>query len=111
MKRKLSERKKVNYVKIPELNFAPRRKKKGRSSAGNKLRRVQMVKSNHKRLIQKGDALTDMTDERKEKKKLKKGQNEAAAEAENVEKKKMKARTNEKNKNVTYALKRFTGKE
>ena len=66
LKRKLAERKKVNYVKIPELDFTPRRKKKGRSSAGNKLRRVQMVKSNHKRLLVKGETLTQKIGEKAE---------------------------------------------
>merc|ERR1712228_459693 len=110
MKRKLAERKKVNYVKVPELDFTPRRKKKGRSSAGNKLRRVQMVKANHKRLLVKGDALNDkIEEERKEKKKKMKNKKEAMNEAEEAEK-----RNQEKKKkkatNASYALQRFATK-
>jgi len=109
MKRKLAERKKVNYVKIPELDFTPRRKKKGRSSAGNKLRRTQMVKANHKRLLVKGDNLTQkMEEERKQKKKMKKEKKEAANEAEKAEKlNEEKKNKKKKISNSSYALQRF----
>ena len=111
LKRKLAERKKVNYVKIPELDFTPRRKKKGRSSAGNKLRRVQMVKSNHKRLIVKGDTLNDKIEaERKEKKKKMKNKKEARNEAEEAEKRNMEKKK-KKTTNASYALQRFAAKE
>lgn len=107
MKRKLAERKKVNYVKVPELDFTPRRKKKGRSSAGNKIRRTQMVKSNHKRLLVKGENLTEkMEEERKKKKMMKKEKKEAASEAEKAEKL-YQEKKKKKNVNASYALQRF----
>ena len=110
MKRKLTERKKVNYVKIPELDFTPRRKKKGRSSAGNKLRRVQMVKSNHQRLLVKGDTLNKKIEEEKEKKKKKKQRKEARNEAEEAEKKNQEKK-NQKKMHSSYALQRFSAKK
>ena len=109
MKRKLAERKKVNYVKVPELDFTPRRKKKGRSSAGNKIRRTQMVKANHKRLLVKGDTLTQKVEEERSKKKktMKKEKKEAASEAEKAEKLNLEMKKKKKNANAAYALQRF----
>ena len=109
MKRKLAERKKVNYVKVPELDFTPRRKKKGRSSAGNKIRRTQMVKANHKRLLVKGDTLTQKVEEERSKKKktMKKEKKEAASEADKAEKLNLEMKKKKKNANAAYALQRF----
>lgn len=99
MKRKLAERKKINYVKVPELDFTPRRKKKGRSSAGNKLRRSQMVKANHQRLLVKGDKLNEKLEKMKKKK-----------DGEETKDDQKGKNTKRKSKLGSYALKRFAAK-